>query len=77
MPRLKMPERQQLIYEELVDSAGGAKMISLRQIALFWGRDDRSARKWVKEKQVPVFELNGIIRYSARDVAKAIYFSEA
>lgn len=77
MPRLKMPERQQLIYEELVDSAGGAKMLSLRQIAQFWGRDDRSARKWVKEKQVPVFELNGIIRYAARDVAKAIYFSEA
>ena len=72
-----MPERQQAIYEELVDSAGGAKMLSLRQIAQFWGRDDRSARKWVKEKNVPVFELNGIIRYAARDVAKAIYFSEA
>ena len=77
MPRLKMPIRQQEIYDELVDCANGAKMLTLRQIAQFWGKDDRSARKWVKEKEVPVFELNGIIRYSARDVAKAIYYSEA
>ena len=76
MSRLKMPERQQEIYEELVTSSGGAKMLSLRQIAQFWGRDDRSARKWVREKAIPTFELNGIVRYSARDVAKAVYFSE-
>lgn len=77
MPRLKMPERQQQIYDELVDSVGGAKMLSLREIARFWGRDDRSARKWVHEKGVPMYELNGIMRYSARDVARAIYQSEA
>lgn len=71
-----MPDRQQEIYNELVDSVGGAKMLSLREIAQFWGRDDRAARKWVKEKAVPTFDLNGVTRYAARDVAKAIYNSE-
>lgn len=76
MPKLRMPPRQQEIYDELVSSVGGARMMSLRQIAEFWGRDDRAARKWVQEKKVPVYDLNGIGRYAARDVAKAIYLSE-
>ena len=76
MPRLKMPIRQQEIYDELVDSAGGARMLTLRQIAQFYGKDDRSARKWVIEKDLPRFALNGLSVYAARDVAKAIYFSE-
>ena len=76
MPRMKMPIRQQEIYEELVDCANGAKMLTLRQIAQFWGKDDRSARKWVQEKDLPRFMLNGLHVYAARDVAKAIYSSE-
>ena len=76
MPRLRMPTGQQVIYDELVDSAGGAKMISLRQIAQFWGRDDRAARKWVREKDLPRSDLNGICCYAARDVAAAIWQSE-
>lgn len=77
MPRLRMPDRQQEIYNELVDSAGGARMLALRDIAHFMGRDDRAARKFVNGKDVPAFYINGIKRYSARDVAKAIYYSEA
>lgn len=76
MPRLKMPTGQQVIYDELVDSVGGAKMLSLRQIAQFWGRDDRAARKWVREKSLPKYDLNGIPCYAARDVAAAIWQSE-
>ena len=76
MPRMKMPIRQQEIYDELVDSAGGARMLTLRQIAQFYGKDDRAARKWVTEKAVPRFDLNGLHVYAARDVAKAIYCSE-
>lgn len=77
MPQVKMPSRMQEIYDELVQNAGGAKMLSLRQIAKFWGRDDRAARKWVRSIALPVFDLNGIKRYSARDVARAIYNAEA
>ena len=77
MPALKMPTRQQEIYDELIQSAGGAKMLSMKQIAKFWGRDDRAARKWVAEMGISPFVLNGIKRYSARDVSKAIYNSEA
>lgn len=76
MPRLRMPAGQQAIYDELVDSCGGARMLTLRQIAQFWGKDDRSARKWVQEKDLPRFALNGLHVYAARDVAKAIYSSE-
>lgn len=77
MPALKMPTRQQEIYDELIQSAGGAKMLSMKQIAQFWGRDDRAARKWVNEMGISPFVLNGIKRYSARDVSRAIYNSEA
>jgi len=77
MPKLRMSIRQQEIYDELVSSVGGARMMSLRQIAEFWGRDDRSARKWVRDKQIPTFDLNGVSRYAARDVAEAIYNSES
>ena len=76
MPRLKMPTGMQVIYDELVDSVGGAKMLSLRQIAQFWGRDDRAARKWVREKSLPRYDLNGVCCYAARDVAAAIWQSE-
>ena len=76
MPRIKMPMRQQEIYDELIESANGAKMLRLRQIAQFFGTDDRAARKFVREKDVPKFELNGMNVYAARDVAKAIYCSE-
>ena len=76
MPRLKMPSGQQTIYDELVDSAGGAKMLQLRQIAQYWGRGDRAAKKWAEEKALPKYELNGIPCYAARDVAAAIYNSE-
>jgi len=72
-----MPERQQEIYEELVESAGGARMLSLRQIAQYWGRDDRAARKWVNQMNLPFFELNGVKRYKATDVARAVYIAEA
>ena len=77
MPRTKMPERQAEIYEELVERAGGARMLSLRQIAQYWGRDDRAARKWARDMGLPYFELNGIKRYKAMDVARAVYISEA
>ena len=76
MPRIRMPARQQEIYDELIESAGGAKMLRLRQIANFFGTDDRAARKFVREKDVPRFELNGLNVYAARDVAKAIYNAE-
>lgn len=76
MPRLKMPSGQQTIYDELVDSAEGAKMLTLRQIAQYWGRDDRAARKWAQEKNLPKYDLNGVAKYAARDVAAAIYNSE-
>ena len=76
MPRMKMPTGMQVIYDELVDSVGGAKMLSLRQIAQFWGRDDRAARKWVREKSLPRYDLNGVCCYAARDVAAAIWHSE-
>lgn len=76
MPRIKMPTRQQEIYDELIESAGGAKMLRLRQIAMFFGTDDRAARKFVNEKEVPKFCLNGMNVYAARDVAKAIYYAE-
>ncbi|MCR4886275.1 MAG: hypothetical protein K5919_05105 [Clostridiales bacterium] len=76
MPRLRMPTGQQVIYDELVDSADGARLLNLRQIARFWGKDDRAARKWVREKQLPTFPLNGVQHYAARDVAKAIWESE-
>lgn len=77
MPALKMPTRQQEIYDELMSITGGAKMMSNRQIAQYWGRDDRAARKWVAEMGISCFVLNGIKRYSARDVSKAIYNCEA
>ena len=76
MPRLRMPTGQQVIYDELVDSTGGARMLTLRQIAQFFGKDDRCARKWVQEKSLPRFALNGLHVYAARDVAKAIWESE-
>lgn len=76
MPRLRMPTEQQVIYDELVDSCGGARMLTLRQIAQYWGKDDRTARKWVAEKNLPRFNLNGLNVYAARDVAKAICGSE-
>jgi len=76
MPRIKMPARQQEIYDELIESADGAKMLRLRDISKFFGTDDRAARKFVREKEVPKFDLNGLHVYAARDVAKAIYFSE-
>lgn len=76
MPRLKLPERAQQIYEELVESAGGARMLALRNIAQYLGRDDRSARKWVQGMGLAAYEINGIKRYSARDVAMAIYNCE-
>jgi hypothetical protein len=76
MPRLKMPSGQQVIYEELIESAGGARMLTLRQVAQFFGKDDRSARKFAKEKALPRYDLNGLHVYAARDVAKAIYDSE-
>lgn len=76
MPRLRMPAGQQTIYDELVDSAGGARMLTLRQIAQFFGKDDRSARKFVREKEIARFDLNGLHVYAARDVARAIYDSE-
>lgn len=71
-----MPTGQQVIYDELVESCSGARMLNLRQIAQFWGKDDRAVRKWVREKGLPVFPLNGVNHYAARDVAKAIYSSE-
>lgn len=77
MPKLRMPTGQQIIYDELVDSAGGARMLNLRQIAHFWGKDDRAARKWVREKGLNTFPLNGVNHYAARDVAKAIFESES
>lgn len=76
MPRLKMPIGQQMIYDELVDSCGGARMLTLRQVATFFGKDDRSARKFVQSKALPRYDLNGLHVYAARDVAKAIYTSE-
>ena len=47
-------------------------MLTLRQIAQYLGKDDRTARKWVAEKNLPRFNLNGLNVYAARDVAKAI-----
>lgn len=76
MPRVKMPIRQQEIYDELVDSAGGARMLTLRQIGIFFGKDDRSVRKFVRSFELPKFNLNGLYVYAARDVAKAVYNSE-
>ena len=52
-------------------------MLNLRQIAHFWGKDDRAARKWVREKGLNTFPLNGVNDYAARDVAKAIFESES
>ena len=75
MPRLKMPSGQQIIYDELVDSCGGARMLNLRQIATYWGKDDRAARKWARAMNLPTFNLNGVNHYVARDVARAIYES--
>lgn len=75
MPRIRMPARQQEIYDELIESAG-AKMLRLRDISNFFGTDDRAARKFVREKEIPKFDLNGRNVYAARDVAKAIYCSE-
>ena len=76
MPKLRMPTGQQVIYDELVDSCGGARMLNLRQIASYWGKDDRAARKWVREKGIATFCLNGVNHYAARDVAAAIWQSE-
>jgi hypothetical protein len=73
MPRVKMPIRQQEIYDELVDSAGGARMLTLRQIGVFFGKEDKSVRKFVREFNLPKFNLNGLHVYAARDVAKAVY----
>jgi hypothetical protein len=72
-----MPERQQEIYNELVDSAGGARMLGVRDVAQFIGRDDRAARKFLREKELPRYDVNGLFCYAARDVAKALYLSEA
>jgi hypothetical protein len=72
-----MPTGQQVIYDELVDSADGARMLTLRQVAAFFGKDDRSARKFVQGKELPRYDLNGLHVYAARDVAKAIYESES
>lgn len=76
MPRMKMPLRQQEIYDELIDSAGGARMLTLRQIGVFFGKDDRSVRKFVRMNELPKFNLNGLHVYAARDVAKAVYNAE-
>lgn len=54
MPALKMPARQQEIYDELISISGGAKMLSMKQIGQYWGRDERAARKWVNDMGIPV-----------------------
>lgn len=77
MPALKMPARQQEIYDELLSITGGAKMMSMKEIGQYWGRDERAARKWVNDMGISCFVLNGIKRYSARDVSKAVYHCEA
>ena len=71
-----MPQGQQTIYDELVDSAGGARMLSLRDIARFFGKDDRAARKFARDKNLPRYNVNGVFCYAARDVAGVLWNCE-
>lgn len=77
MPRLKMPMKQQAIYDELVEFSGGARMINVPLLAQYWGRDARCIRDWAQENGLPRFKMGNGYSYQIRDVAKAIFLSEA
>lgn len=77
MPRLRMPPGQQVIFDELADFTGDARMINAPQLARFWGRDVRCVRDWLCEQQLTRYTLGNGYGYMIRDVARAMYMTEA
>lgn len=73
MPRLRMPQQQQAIFDDLADFAQGARMINAPQLAAYWGRDVRCVREWLKENRLPRFQLGNGYGYMIRDVSRAMY----
>lgn len=73
MPKLRMPQGQQMIFDELSDYTGGARMINSAQLARFWGRDVRCVRNWLSDQGLTRFPLGNGYGYLIRDVSRAMY----
>ena len=73
MPRLKMPSAPQAIFDELDDYLNGARMINSAQLARFWGRDVRSVRAWLAEKDLNRVRMGNMYSYSIRDISREMY----
>ena len=76
MPKLRMSSGQQLIYEELVEFSGGARMINAPDLAKFWGRDVRCIRDWLGEHKLSRYRLGNGYGYMIRDVSYAIWLEQ-
>lgn len=77
MPRLRMPPGQQAIFDELADYTDGARMISVPELARFWGRDKRCVREWLQENALTRYQMKNGFAYMIRDVSRAMYLKTA
>jgi len=73
MPRLKMPQEQQAIFDELADYLDGGRMINAPKLAKFWGRDILCVRKWLLDQKLPRYQMGNGYGYMIRDVSRALY----
>ena len=76
MPRLRMPQAQQAIFDELSDYLDDGRMISAPKLAQFWGRDVRCVRAWLHEQKLPKYQMGNGYGYMIRDVSRAMYYCE-
>lgn len=76
MPRLRMPQAQQEIFDDLCDFTGGARMINAPQLARYWGRDVRCIRDWLQEQRLTRHPLGNGYGYMLRDVSRAMYMEQ-
>lgn len=72
MPRLKLLPSAQVVFDELDDFTGGARMIMAPDLARFMGRDVRCVREWIQENDLTAYPVGRCSAYMLRDVAKAI-----
>lgn len=73
MPKLRMSDAQQAIFDDLVDFAGGARMINVPQLAAYWGHDKRTVRDWLQDQRLPRYAMQRGYGYMIRDVSRAMY----
>lgn len=72
MPRLRMPQGQKDLYDDLVEYTAGARMIDAALLAQYWGRDVRCVREWARENALARFKMGHGYSYQIRDVARAM-----